>query len=53
MKKDKSIVLYGEVLMIIQQCSNNKGLTKLFGKERVVVPLSENCFTGAGLAPQS
>ena len=36
--------------MIIRNVSNNKSLTKLFGKERVVeMPLSENCFTGAAI----
>ena len=51
MKKDKDIILYGEGIDDNSAMfQTTKGLTKLFGKERVVeMPLSENCFTGAAI----
>ena len=51
MKKDKRIILYGEGIDDNSAMfQTTKGLTKLFGKERVVeMPLSENCFTGAAI----
>ncbi len=51
MKKDKRIILFGEGIDDNSAMfQTTKGLTKLFGKERVVeMPLSENCFTGAAI----